>query len=303
MKRSAFFKQALFGSVGLGISLNKSAYPNPFVRKAPNSVYNIKTSLNAYSFNSYLQNGRMDLDGLVEYCSQLKMDAVDITGYYFPNYPKIPKDEYIYHIKKKDFTSGLAISGTGIRNNFIDPDPKKRADDIELVKRWIIVASKLGAPVIRVFAAGGGEGFQGRFSKKLNSRLVKALVKCVHFAKAHGVMIGLQNHNNYLKNADQVLEVIRLVDSKWFGIVLDVGSFSTKNPYNDIARVAPYAVNWQIKENLGYKNRLVKTNLNKIVRILRDVNYRGFIPIETLGNKPKKNVPKFLNRVIGAIEA
>jgi sugar phosphate isomerase/epimerase len=303
MNRNEFFKQTLFGSSCIGISLNKLGYTYPFVHKPSNSVYNIKTSLNAYSFNDYLQDGQMDLDGLVEYCSKLKLDSVDITGYYFPNYPKIPVDEYIYHIKKKAFISGLTISGTGIRNNFINPDSKKRANDVELVKKWILVASKLGAPVIRVFAAGGGEGFQGKYSDKLNNRLVKALVKCVHYGKAHGVMIGLQNHNNYLKNADQVLEVIKLVNSKWFGIVLDIGSFSTQNPYNDIARVAPYAVNWQIKEKLGYENRIVKTNLNKIVKILRNVNYRGFIPIETLGNKPRKEVPKFLEQVIGAIGA
>ncbi len=228
----------------------------------------------------------------------MNLDAIDLTGYYFPGYPKIPDDEYVYHIKQKAFVNGLAISGTGIRNDFTNPDPQKRSDDIELIKNWILVASKLGAPVIRVFA--GKEMPKGYNRRELNEWIVEALKECVEYGKAHGVMIGVQNHNDYLKNAKQVLEILELVDSDWLGIILDVGSFSTENPYDDIAQVAPHAVSWQIKENLGYNNKTVKTDLNKIAKILGDIQYRGYIPIETLGGDPLEKVPIFLNEVIAA---
>jgi len=294
MKRIDFFKKAFVGTLGI-----KTSISIPPLLNNSNNKWNIKTSLNAYSFNSYLENGQMNLDGLIDYCSRLPFDAIDTTGYYFPGYPDVPDDKYIYHIKQKAFKNGLAISGTGIRNNFTDPDPKERAKDIELIKNWIEVASKLGAPVIRVFAGRGTPDGYNR--EEINSWIVDALKECVEYGKEHGVMIGMQNHNEYLKNADQVLEIIKLVDSDWFGMVLDVGSFATDDPYTDISRVAPHAVNWQIKENLGYKDRVVKTDLRKIVDILKDINYRGYIPIETLGGDPKVKVPKFLNQVITAL--
>ncbi len=259
----------------------------------------IKISLNAYSFNSYLQEGKMDLEELLLYCSELNFDALDPTGYYFPDYPEIPSDEYIYKIKRTAFIHGIEISGTGIRNNFTDPDPANRRADLDLIKKWVQVASKLGAPVIRVFA---GRGIPEGYSRtEMNGWIAEALKECVSYGQEYGVMIGVQNHNDYLKTADHVLEIIELVNSDWLGIILDVGSFSTVDPYKDIARVAPHAISWQIKENLGYQERTVRTDLHKIVKILEDVDYRGYIPIETLGGDPMKKVSPFLEEVREAV--
>jgi sugar phosphate isomerase/epimerase len=90
---------------------------------------------------------------VIEFCAKTGFDAIDITGYYFPGYPEIPGDEYIFHLKNKAHRLGLDISGTGVRNEFGDPDKTKRAADVLLVKKWIEVAAKLGAPVIRIFTA------------------------------------------------------------------------------------------------------------------------------------------------------
>ncbi len=259
----------------------------------------IKISLNAYSFNRYLESGEMTLEELLMYCSEHNFDALDPTGYYFPGYPDVPADEYIYKIKRKAFIHGVEISGTGIRNDFTDPDPERRKADIQHIRQWIEVASKLGAPVIRVFA---GRGIPEGYSRsEMNGWIVNALKECVAYGKSHGVMIGVQNHNDYLKNADHVLEIVESVDSDWLGIILDVGSFSTEDPYEDIARVAPHAISWQIKEHLGYRDRTVRTDLRKIVNILEDIAYKGYIPIETLGGDPKEKVPRFLEEVREAL--
>src|SRR5688500_6061974 len=69
-----------------------------------------KLSLNAYSFNQSLSNGSMNLDELLEYCALTGFDAADLTGYYFPGYPQVPADDYVFHIKQKAFLLGLDIS-------------------------------------------------------------------------------------------------------------------------------------------------------------------------------------------------
>ena len=94
----------------------------------------------------------MDLDDLLAFCAELNFDAVDLTAYYFPGYPVPPSDAYINNIKRKAFLLGLDISGTGIKNDFTEPDRKKRQKDILLIRQWIDFAAKLGAPVLRVFA-------------------------------------------------------------------------------------------------------------------------------------------------------
>src|SRR5258708_30903550 len=94
----------------------------------------------------------MTLERALDVCAELGFDAVDPTGYYFPGYPEAPPDRFLYEIKKRAFRLGLDISGTGVRNDFTAADRAKREADVALVKRWVDVAGKLGAPLGRARA-------------------------------------------------------------------------------------------------------------------------------------------------------
>ena len=261
----------------------------------------LKTSLNAYSFNGPLIKGDMNLDQLLEFCAANQIDAVDITAYYFPGYPEVPSDEYIYHIKQKAFLLGVEISGTGVRNDFTDPDPLKRKASVELVKKWIIAAEKLGAPVIRVFS--GTADVKDIPRQKVVDYMVADLKECAEFGKLHGIVVGIQNHNDFIKTADQAIEIIKRINSDWFGLILDVGSYRTGDPYQEIAQSIPYTVNWQLKENLFVNGVEQKTDLNRIMKIIQEKGYRGYIPLETLGEgDPKVKVPKFLKEISEAMK-
>jgi sugar phosphate isomerase/epimerase len=248
----------------------------------------LKTSLNAYSFNKALNDhirGRgqgVTLFDLLDYCAEQNFDAIDPTGYYFPGYPKVPSDQFINDFKRRAFQLGLDISGTGVRNNFATPDKQQRAADVRHVKEWVEVAAKLGAPVLRVFA--GAEPKDHTWDQ-VSEWLVEALKECVEHARKYGVLIGIQNHWDYLKTSEQVLKIVKLVDSDWFGVIVDTGYFLTPDPYKDMAAVTPYAVNWQVKEKVDGQEMKVKTDLKRIVRIAREAGYRGYLPIETLGKK------------------
>ena len=112
----------------------------------------LKTSLNAFSFNAPLLNGTMTISDMLDFCAAAGFEGVDITGYYFKGYPQPPSDEYLFQIKRNAFKLGLEISGTGVRNDFTIADKSKREQEVALVKNWIEVAAKIGAPVIRIFA-------------------------------------------------------------------------------------------------------------------------------------------------------
>src|ERR1700681_540161 len=99
----------------------------------------LKLALNAYSFDKPLRAGSMTLVDVVDFCAQHRVDALDATGYYFPGYPKVPPDDYIYNLKKTAFLNGVQISGTGVRNDFSVPDTAARNSDVRMVKDWIEV--------------------------------------------------------------------------------------------------------------------------------------------------------------------
>jgi sugar phosphate isomerase/epimerase len=246
----------------------------------------------------------MSLFDALIFCAQQNFDGIDATGYYFPGYPKAPADSYIYDFKRQAHKLGVAITGTGVKNNFAQVDEAKRAEDVQLVKDWIEVAAKLGAPVLRVFA---GAAPEGRAWDEVAAWLAADLIQCVEFGQQHGVLVGIQNHADFLQTADEVLKLVKLVDSDWFGVVLDTGSFQTGDPYEEIARVVPYAVNFQIKESpLGASNPM-RMDMKKLLQIIRAGGYRGYLPIEALEvagtpYEPRVLLPLLLQKVRLAIE-
>lgn len=245
----------------------------------------LKTSLNAYSFNKMLADhlkgaGKgMSLFELLDFCAEQNFDAIDPTGYYFPGYPKPPSDAFLSEFKRRAFILGLDISGTGVRTHFASADKAKRAKDVEHVKEWLEVAARMGAPVLRVFAGAHPEGHSW---DEVAEWMTADLKACALHAKKHGVLIGIQNHDDFLKTGEQTVKIVKMVGSEWFGVVVDTGAFATPDPYMDIALVAPFAVNWQIKTHMPSKSGKIKTDFKRIVQIAREANYRGYLPIETL---------------------
>ena len=265
----------------------------------------IKLALNAYSFNDLMvgkgQPGNkpaLTLLGLLDWCATQNIEAIDVTGYYFPGYPGVPTDEYIYELKRKAFKLGIDISGTGIRNNFASPDSAVRAADVERAKQWIIVAEKLGAPVLRLFAGEIPKGYENKWDE-VAGWMIDCYKECAAFGAQHGVIIGIQNHGDMLQTAEQCIKVVKAIDSKWAGLILDIGNFKVADPYADIEAVIPYTMNWQVKESVYSADGPIKTDVRRIMKILKRSNYRGYIPIETLVVKdkpydPYTQVPAFM---------
>ncbi|MCF3650115.1 sugar phosphate isomerase/epimerase family protein [Synoicihabitans lomoniglobus] len=259
------------------------AHSERFIRK-PIAGFKLKTSLNAYSFHPRLMRGadgsdpEMTLFDLLEFTARSGFDAIDPTGYYFPSYPVAPSDEYIHALKQRAFELGLGISGTGIRNNFASPDREARAADIERAKAWIIASSKLGSSVMRVFA---GHEEPGADREEVAKWMAEDLRTCAEFGAQYGVMVGLQNHGDFLRTGDDIIDMVERVDHAWLGVILDTGNFPA-DPYTDIAKVMPYTVNFQIKESPFGKDSSVPLDLDRFVKIVCESGYRGYLPIETL---------------------
>lgn len=256
----------------------------------------LKLGLNAFSFDGLLRQGKMTLADAVHFCAKNGVDALDATGYYFPGYPKVPSDESIYAFKRTAFVNGVAISGTGVRNDFAVADAATRKADVQMVKDWIVVASKLGAPVIRVFS--GKERPSGFSFDQALEWMVADFNECAAFGKQHGVMLALQQHNDFLKTAAETIRVIEAVDSDWFACILDIGSLRSGDPYAEIEKLVSYAVSWQMKEIVGRYGKEEPTDLAKIKAVIDRSGYRGYVPFEALGpGDPEPRIIAFLEKI------
>ena len=277
---------------------------SPFISSADTISSKIghkfKLSLNAYSFNTLLRDKKIDLFDLLDFCAEYNFDAIDPTGYYFPAYPVVPTDNFINEFKRKAFLLGLDISGTGVRNDFSNPDEASRKADVKMIKEWIKAAAKLGIPNIRVFA--GKHNHEGFARNQVFSWMAKDIKECCDFGKQYGVITAIQNHNDFLKTANDVHRIFEMVNSEWLGLNLDIGSYRQKNPFTEIEQNIKYAVTWQIKENVWIGGKETPTDFVKLLKIIKKSGYRGYLPLETLGaGDPYKKVPVLLDNVRKAL--
>ena len=117
---------------------------------------------------------------------------------------------------------------------------------------------------------------------EVEARMTDDLRACAEHGARFGVLVAVQNHGDFLASGPEHLRLLARVDHPWCGALVDTGKYLTADPYADIAMMVPHAVNWQVKETLGSSLKSPRTDYDRLVKIIRDGGYRGFVPIETL---------------------
>ncbi|MDH7503521.1 MAG: sugar phosphate isomerase/epimerase family protein [Verrucomicrobiota bacterium] len=261
-------------------------------------------SLAAYSFRDRLTSTdaakRMTLFDFIDFCADHGCHGAELTSYYFE---KNFGTDYLVQLKRRAFLRGLAISGTAVGNNFAQPDGPDLDGEISATKRWIDNAAFLGAPHIRVFAGTPRGGIDQATAKR---QCIKALEICGEYAATKGVWLGLENHGGIVSEVSDLLEIIRAVSNPWVGVNLDTGNFyGEADPYDDMARLAPYAVNVQLKVEINRRGKgKEQTDLMRVIKILSQVNYQGYVALEyEAAEDPMTAMPQWLARMREAFAA
>lgn len=258
-----------------------------------------KFSLAAYSYRELLTKEGLTLFDFVNDCAKMGLEGTELTSYYFP---KDVTTEYLNDLKGACFRLGLDISGTAVGNNFCLPAGPKRDEQIELVKRWVDYADILGAPTIRIFSGNAGKDQTVEEAHKL---AVEGIEECCEYAGEHGVTLALENHGGLTATADGLLKLVNDVQSPWFGVNVDSGNFHTEKPYDDLAKIAPYAVNVQIKVVIHAANSEKEpADFKRLAKIMVDAGYRGYIVLEYEEKPdPRTECPKFVDQMRAAFLA
>jgi len=289
--RRQLLRSAVAAGAGLALSSLPALAIEPIKR---NGKSHLRLSLAAYSFRQYLSarapaKPAMTLEDFADLAADQGIDAIEPTAYYFPE----TSPEYLARLKGRCTRLGLDISGTAIGNDFCVLDPARLKEQLALCQKWVDVATQLGAKTIRIFA---GKTPRGDTDDKARARCVGAIQEACDYAGKHGVYLALENHGGITATCDDILSIVKAVNHEWFGVNLDTGNFHTEDPYGDLARLAPYAVTVQIKTEIqkaGQKKE--EADLKRLIGILRDVSYRGYVALEyEAAEDPKTAVPRYL---------
>lgn len=253
---------------------------------------NMNLSLAAYSMRRELTSGQMNLFQFIDWCAEMDLPGTELTSYYFEEGFDAA---YLRRLKLHAFRNGVTVSGTAIRNDFCRPPGAERDAEVASVKGWLERAADLGAPHVRIFAGNLPEGAQREDGIQW---VADAIGEVLPKAEECGVVVGLENHGGITARAQDVLDICKAVgEHPWFGVNLDTGNFRT-NPYEELAAVAPLAVNVQIKVEVGSRDSREPTDLTRIRDILTGVNYKGWVVLEYEAEAdPRSSIPRYIRQM------
>lgn len=296
MNRRRFLRQVGAASLSAVAATPLARAGSPIRRQAGPRF---KFSLAAYSYRNLLKgkNASLTLHDFIDDCAAMQLDGTELTSYYFPEPVTV---EALAALKAHAFRLGLDISGTAVGNDFGHPPGKKRTAQLEHVNRWIEHAERLDAPVIRIFA---GHPQQGVSNEETHTLMVDGIQECCEHAEKHGIFLALENHGGPTATARGLLKLVRDVNSPAFGVNLDTGNFHSDDIYGELAEVAPYAVNVQVKVTVsGPDGKQRPSDYKRLAAILREANYRGYVVLEyEEGDDPRTACPRALDEMRSAM--
>jgi sugar phosphate isomerase/epimerase len=286
-RRSFFHTVSTTGAAGL---LSRESSANDPIRRS--SGPRMKLSLAAYSFRQYLQgqSKSMSYEDFIDLAATYGIEGIEPTSYYFP---ADVTAEYLRKFRRKAFLLGMDISSTSVGNVFTHPPGPDRDKELAHVRKWVDNAVAMNAPCIRIFA---GNVQKGTTEEQARTWAIECLRESCRYAGERGIILALENHGGIVTTADQTLSFLKEIDSEWFGLNLDTGNFRSEDPYEELERVAPYAVTVQVKTEITPKGKPRQdADLAREIDILKKVGYRGYVVLEYEAKEdPKTAVPRIL---------
>lgn len=303
--RRRFFRDATLVAAGAVGGIAGGMFPTrtPAVGPIPrNGAAKFKFSLAGYSYRKLLTGDppELTLDDFVADCARFGLEGTEPTSYYFPKDLTV---DYLRHLKGLAFRLGLDVSGTAVGNDFCHPPGPERDKQIAQVKQWIEYAEILGAPVIRIFS---GRPRQGQTDDEAHRLAVEGIEECCDHAGRHGIFLALENHGGLTTELAGMMRLVEDVKSPWFGVNLDTGNFrdwtTLDQMYADLARLAPYSLNVQVKVTVsGPDRKKIPADFRRLAQILTDAAYRGYIVLEYEEDEdPRVACPRHLDQLRAA---
>jgi len=312
IKRRAFLGRSVAATAALGLGSLSSAKQAAAGQDANKANRTNPIAVSTYSFWQFRRNRMMSIEKCIEEASRMGFDGVDILLRQMEREER-EENEHCRILKRAALINGVDLCCMSTHQGFLSPDKNKRQANIDLTKRQIEIAYKLGIPIIRINT--GTWGTSKNFDDLMAHRgiespvegyteedgfkwVIDSIEKCLPKAEECGVILGLENHWGLARTPEGLLRIANAIDSPWLEILLDTGNF-LEDPYDKLEMCAAQTVLMQAKTYYGgglwYTLDL---DYPRIARIMRKHNFRGYVSLEFEGNEDYKTaIPKSLARL------
>ncbi|MDF1574393.1 MAG: TIM barrel protein [Bacteroidales bacterium] len=290
MKRRTFIRNSVMGATALAT--------NPLIANSKEEK-ELKISLAQWSLHRSFRRGDLDPADF----ASISMDKYQIDAVEFVNglYPGKAKDEAFWNRMK------VRSADAGVKNLVLMVDDegdlgaaseKTRLKSVENHYKWVHAAKLLGCPIMRVNAFGDADREIYRMA------IMDGMSRLADYAAKADISIVIENHGLFSSDAALIAGIIEEVNRPNFGAFPDFGNWclsakwgSTQGEcdrvydrYQGVAGLLPYARAVSAKSyNFNEKGEVTKIDYYRMMKIVKESDYRGYIGIEYEGTEKSEH--------------
>lgn len=278
--RRDFLKSSAQFAAGLGLA---SLFTRPALAAAEPLF---KISLAQWSLHRTINSKKLDnLDFAKVAKSEYGIEAIEYVNQFFKD--KAKDEKYLGEMKQRAADNGvksllIMIDGEGALG---DADEAKRKTAVENHYKWVEAAAFLGCHTIRVNAQSSGS-----YEEQVG-RAADGLRKLSEFGDKHKINVIVENHGGLSSNGGWLSTVIKKVDHPRCGTLPDFGNFRVSKDemydrYKGVSELMPFAKAVSAKSHdFDEKGNETHTDYLKMMKIVLDAGYHGYVGIEYEGGK------------------
>lgn len=282
MNRRAFLTRS--AQAGLATAAACSLSPRWVTAAAPKPLY--KISLAEWSFNNTIFGKKLDhLEFAATAKQEFGIDAVEYVNQFF--FEKAKDKKYLAEMKQRAEDAGVKSLLIMIdrEGNLGDPSDEQRTKAIENHHKWVEAAKFLGCHSIRVNARS-----KGSYEEQVKLA-ADGLRRLCELSDEYGINVIVENHGGLSSNGAWLAKVMETVDHPRCGTLPDFGNFrigggEEYDRYKGVKELMPYAKAVSAKSyNFDESGNETRIDYLKMMKIVVDAGYHGYVGIEYEGNK------------------
>lgn len=200
-----------------------------------------------------------------------------------------PTQGYLTSLKKRMKDNGckgvlIMCDEEGSMGHSNKPDRMRAADNHV---KWLDSAAELGCHSIRVNMYPEKQPVTPAEIDSFLDYCSESFTKLCGYAKDRSLNVIIENHGGISSDADVLVRLMKKVNLPNFGLLPDFGNFGPKQDrFEGVRKMMPYAKGVSFKcFDFGADGKETKFDMDRMMKIVLDSNYSGFVGIEYEGER------------------